>query len=145
MTIDELGPEMIGLVQDLAQFVLFCTFPTALCFIQAWNPAPSAQARLQHSTKPAPYSSGSRWSRRFARTIEVWRRDRDFHAWKCRMQAEGSRMPTQNSNGWSRCFCGEPIPIAYEVHISPFTGGSAHEQTRRETPLRRARSRRAQT
>ncbi len=53
-------------------------------------------------------------------------------------------MPTQNSNGWSRCFCGEPIPIAYEVHIYT-VHRSAHEQTRRETPLRRARSRRAQT
>jgi hypothetical protein len=33
-------------------------------------------------------------------------------------------MPTQNSNGWSRCFCGEPIPIAYEVHIYTVHRGS---------------------
>ena len=46
-------------------------WPGILGFIQAWSPARSARARLQHSTKPAPHSSGhgSRWSRRFARTI----------------------------------------------------------------------------
>ncbi|MCD9817679.1 hypothetical protein [Bradyrhizobium japonicum] len=49
--------------------------------------------------------------------FEAWRRDRDFHAWKDRMQAAGCRMPTQNANGWSKCFCGEPIPIACDDHI----------------------------
>ncbi|WFU75243.1 hypothetical protein [Bradyrhizobium sp. CB2312] len=49
--------------------------------------------------------------------FEAWRRDRDFHAWKYRMQAGGYRMPTQSANGWSRCFCGELIPIACELHV----------------------------
>lgn len=48
---------------------------------------------------------------------ETWRRSRDFHAWKTRMFADGCRMPTQNQNGWSKCFCGEPISIACEEHI----------------------------
>ncbi|MGX1163745.1 hypothetical protein AB7M16_000011 [Bradyrhizobium sp. USDA 372] len=49
--------------------------------------------------------------------FEEWRRSRDFHAWKQRMWDERYRMPTQNENGWSKCFCGEPIPIACEEHI----------------------------
>ncbi|WP_063685486.1 hypothetical protein [Bradyrhizobium stylosanthis] len=49
--------------------------------------------------------------------FEAWRRSRDFHAWKNRMWAEHCRMPTQNENGWSKCFCGEPIPVACEAHI----------------------------
>lgn len=50
-------------------------------------------------------------------SFETWRRSRDFHAWKYRMWAEKCRMPTQNANGWSECFCGEPIPVACETHI----------------------------
>ncbi|MCD9821235.1 hypothetical protein [Bradyrhizobium japonicum] len=49
--------------------------------------------------------------------FEEWRRSRDYHAWKVRMFAEKCRMPTQNENGWSKCFCGEAIPIACEEHI----------------------------
>ncbi|QDP20650.1 hypothetical protein [Bradyrhizobium cosmicum] len=49
--------------------------------------------------------------------FETWRRDRDLHAWKRRMWAEGCRMPTQNIDGRSTCFCGEPITIACEAHI----------------------------
>jgi hypothetical protein len=49
---------------------------------------------------------------------EEWRRNRDFHAWKRRMWNEGCRMPTQNQDGWSTCFCGACIPIACEEHIN---------------------------
>lgn len=50
-------------------------------------------------------------------SFERWRRSRDFHAWKYRMWDCGCRMPTQNPDGWSTCFCGERIPIACETHI----------------------------
>lgn len=49
--------------------------------------------------------------------FEEWRRSRDFHAWKNRMWAEKCRMPTQNQNGQSTCFCGAPISIGCEEHI----------------------------
>lgn len=49
--------------------------------------------------------------------FEEWRRSRDYRAWKDRMWAEKCRMPTQNENGWSKCFCGEPISVACEEHI----------------------------
>ena len=49
--------------------------------------------------------------------FELWRRDRDFHAWKQRMQAAGLRIPTQIANDQSTCFCGTPITFAIEVHI----------------------------
>lgn len=48
---------------------------------------------------------------------ESWRLSRDFHAWKYRMWDEGCRMPTQNQSGWSKCFCGESIPVACDAHI----------------------------
>ncbi|MEZ0036441.1 hypothetical protein ABIF68_006811 [Bradyrhizobium japonicum] len=48
---------------------------------------------------------------------EAWRLSRDFHAWKYRMWAEKCRMPTQNQNGQSTCFCGAPISISCEEHI----------------------------
>lgn len=49
--------------------------------------------------------------------FEDWRRNRDFQAWKNRMWAEKCRLPTQNQNGQSTCFCGAPISIACEEHI----------------------------
>ena len=50
--------------------------------------------------------------------FEAWRRSRDFNAWKNRMWAERCRLPTQNENGWSKFFCGEPISAAAcEVHV----------------------------
>ncbi|WP_316196728.1 hypothetical protein [Bradyrhizobium sp. SZCCHNS3053] len=49
--------------------------------------------------------------------FEEWRRDRDWTAWKYRMWEKGCRMPTQNTNGRSRCFCGAEITIACEEHI----------------------------
>lgn len=49
--------------------------------------------------------------------FESWRRNRDFHAWKSRMWDCGCRMPTQNQDGWSTCFCGERIPVTCEPHI----------------------------
>ncbi|MEY9397923.1 hypothetical protein ABIF66_008742 [Bradyrhizobium japonicum] len=48
---------------------------------------------------------------------EAWRLSRDYHAWKYRMWAEGCRMPTQNQNSQSTCFCGAPISISCEEHI----------------------------
>ena len=59
--------------------------------------------------------------------FETWRRNRDFHAWKLRMHAAGCRMPTQNQNGRSKCFCGEPISIACEEHIHTVHRGIGHE------------------
>ncbi|WP_316200936.1 MULTISPECIES: hypothetical protein [unclassified Bradyrhizobium] len=50
--------------------------------------------------------------------FEAWRKDRDFSAWKQRMWDEKCRLPTQNPNGISRCFCGETITNAdYSRHI----------------------------
>ncbi|UEM10428.1 hypothetical protein J4G43_038120 [Bradyrhizobium barranii subsp. barranii] len=49
--------------------------------------------------------------------FETWRRSRDWHAWKYRISGNGCRMPTQNTSGWSKCFCGEQTPIACEAHI----------------------------
>jgi hypothetical protein len=43
---------------------------------------------------------------------ERWRYDRDATAWKYRMWDSHCRMPTQNRNGRSRCFCGAEITIA---------------------------------
>ncbi|MET4315895.1 hypothetical protein [Bradyrhizobium sp. RT4b] len=50
--------------------------------------------------------------------FEEWRRSRDFHAWKYRMWDTGCRMPTQNRDGWSTCFCGRRISVACEEHIN---------------------------
>jgi hypothetical protein len=41
-----------------------------------------------------------------------WRYDRDFTAWKYAMWDAGMKMPTQNQDGRSRCFCGAEITIA---------------------------------
>jgi hypothetical protein len=44
--------------------------------------------------------------------FQCWRDQRDFTSWKYRMHDCGCRMPTQNPDGRSRCFCGEVIVIA---------------------------------
>lgn len=49
--------------------------------------------------------------------FEAWRRERDWTAWKYRMWKAGCQMPTQNESGWSKCFCGELIPIACAEHV----------------------------
>ena len=41
--------------------------------------------------------------------FEECRRSRAFHAWKDRMWACGCRLPTQETSGRSRCFCGAEI------------------------------------
>ncbi|WP_315729836.1 hypothetical protein [Bradyrhizobium sp. SZCCHNRI2010] len=41
--------------------------------------------------------------------FELWRHDRDWTAWKNRMWDASCRLPTQNTNGISRCFCGAEI------------------------------------
>jgi hypothetical protein len=43
--------------------------------------------------------------------FEACPRSRDFHAWKYRMSDERCRMPTQNTTGQSKCFCGAEITI----------------------------------
>ena len=46
------------------------------------------------------------------------RRSRAFHAWKDRMWASGCRLPTQESSGRSRCFCGAEIDVVRtEQHV----------------------------
>jgi phage terminase large subunit GpA-like protein len=44
--------------------------------------------------------------------FQRWRDQRDFTSWKYRMWDCGCRMPTQNPDGRSRCFCGEAIDVA---------------------------------
>jgi hypothetical protein len=44
--------------------------------------------------------------------FDAWRDQRDWTAWKYTMHDCGCRMPTQNPDGRSRCFCGEVIDIA---------------------------------
>jgi hypothetical protein len=44
--------------------------------------------------------------------FQRWRNQCDFTSWKYRMWDCGCRMPTQNPDGRSRCFCGEVIDIA---------------------------------
>jgi hypothetical protein len=44
--------------------------------------------------------------------FELWRYQRDFTAWKYRMWDEKCQMPTQRSDGRSKCFCGAEITIA---------------------------------
>jgi len=54
--------------------------------------------------------------------FELWRKSRDWHAWKDRMHAERLPLPTQRTSGQSRCFCGMSITTAgadrhvYEAH-----------------------------
>ena len=54
------------------------------------------------------------WSDHF----ELWRRDRDFHAWKNRMHAEHLMLPAQTRGAPARCFCGEFVTTtSVEQHI----------------------------
>ncbi len=49
---------------------------------------------------------------------QAWREQRDWTAWKYRMRDTGMKMPTQNTSGRSRCFCGFEITIAStEIHV----------------------------
>lgn len=49
---------------------------------------------------------------------ELYRRSRDFQAWKNRMHDERLKMPTQNTNGVARCYCGAEITIkSVDAHI----------------------------
>jgi hypothetical protein len=43
--------------------------------------------------------------------LDEWRRSREMHVWKERMWDCGCRLPTQESSGRSKCFCGEPIDL----------------------------------
>ena len=45
------------------------------------------------------------------------RRSRGFHDWKDRMWACGCRLPTQETSGRSRCFCGAEIGVGCEEHV----------------------------
>jgi hypothetical protein len=51
--------------------------------------------------------------------FELWRRSRDFTAWKNRMHDERLPLPTQRTSGQSRCFCGEPLTsgAGMEKHV----------------------------
>jgi hypothetical protein len=51
--------------------------------------------------------------------FEVWRRSRDFHAWKNRMHDEAKPLPTQRTDGRAHCFCGAEITNAsLDRHIN---------------------------
>ncbi|MDI1262664.1 MAG: hypothetical protein PS018_05340 [bacterium] len=58
----------------------------------------------------------SAWDRllqkKTAAHFEIWRRWRDFTAWKYRMTAEKLPLPTQRTDGRARCFCGAEISTA---------------------------------
>lgn len=43
---------------------------------------------------------------------ELWRQNRDFHAWKDRMHDERLLLPTQRTSGIAHCFCGAEITNA---------------------------------
>lgn len=43
---------------------------------------------------------------------EMWRNNRDWHAWKDRMNDNGLPLPTQKSEDLARCFCGAEITSA---------------------------------
>lgn len=42
---------------------------------------------------------------------EAWRRQRDWTAWKDRMHDLALPLPTQQSEGIARCFCGDAVSI----------------------------------
>jgi hypothetical protein len=50
--------------------------------------------------------------------FEMWRRNRDFHAWKNRMHDEKKPMPTQRTDGRSQCFCGQRLPTPPSIATS---------------------------
>jgi len=50
--------------------------------------------------------------------FEEYRRQRALTAWKYAMWGKGCRMPTQSTDGRSRCYCGETIDIGgTENHV----------------------------
>ncbi len=50
--------------------------------------------------------------------FEMWRRQRDFTAWKYRMRDEKLPLPTQSTSGQARCFCGVEITnTSIDSHI----------------------------
>ena len=51
-------------------------------------------------------------SRDLGPAFKAWRDHRAFDAWKRGMWATGCKLPTQVSDGRSRCFCGTTITIA---------------------------------
>jgi hypothetical protein len=68
------------------------------------------------------------WNRlRATRTeahFELWRQNRDWIAWKYRMQEKGLKLPTQTKNDLARCFCGVEITNrSLDVHIRAFHRG----------------------
>ena len=52
-----------------------------------------------------------------AEAFEENRRATSLTRWKYAIWEAGCRMPTQNQNGRSRCFCGEEIGVDCEAHI----------------------------
>jgi hypothetical protein len=54
----------------------------------------------------------------------LWRQERDFTAWKYRMQEKGLKLPTQTKNDLARCFCGVEITNrSLDAHIRAFHRG----------------------
>ena len=54
-----------------------------------------------------------------AEDLAAYRRSRAFHEWKSMMWDPGCRMPTQVTDGRSRCFCGTEIGVAdVERHVA---------------------------
>jgi CRP-like cAMP-binding protein len=83
-----------------------------------YNEALLAQAR---TTAACNLSHGieARFCRWLLQSREECRRNRAFHDWKHRMWASGCRLPTQETSGRSRCFCGVDIEAAtMDRHIS---------------------------
>ena len=57
-------------------------------------------------------------SRRSPGDFDEWRRHQAFTAWKYAMWDAGCRLPTQNTSGRSRCFCGAEIDLrTNEGHV----------------------------
>jgi hypothetical protein len=55
--------------------------------------------------------------------FELWRQNRDWTAWKYRMQEKGLKLPTQTKNDLARCFCGVEITNrSLDAHIGAFHG-----------------------
>jgi hypothetical protein len=50
-------------------------------------------------------------SNRTEADFDEWRRSAAWTSWKYAMWNKGCRMPTQSTDGRSRCFCGETIDI----------------------------------
>jgi hypothetical protein len=56
--------------------------------------------------------------------FELWRQNRDWTAWKYRMQEKGLKLPTQTKNDLARCFCGVEIANrSMDAHIRTFHRG----------------------